>query len=82
MRALRTSSVRGVVEPRLAELAVIARREWLLRILVRRDQPIAFLFGFATLHIVHRRVKRLSAPWRADPIRFTEDLWLEDRPER
>lgn len=28
--------------------------------------------------IVHRRVKGLSAPWRTDPLLFTEEMWLED----
>jgi len=46
--------------------------------LLRRDQPIAFLFGFGTAHIVHRRVKGLSVPSRADPLRCTDDLGLEE----
>jgi len=50
--------------------------------LLRRDQPIAFLFkyfGASGADVVHRRVKGLSSPWRADALRFTEDLWLDDR---
>jgi ABC-type transport system substrate-binding protein len=53
--------------------------------LLRRDQPIAFLFkyfGASGADVVHRRVKGLSSPWRADPFQFTEDLWLEDQSER
>ena len=46
--------------------------------LLRRDQPFAFLHRMVSPHIVHRRVKGLSAPWRADPLRFSEDLWLEN----
>ena len=49
--------------------------------LLRRDQPIAFLMRGVSAEVVHRRVKGLRAPWRADPLLFTEDLWLEDRPE-
>ena len=45
--------------------------------LLRRDQPFAFLFRWAAPRVVHRRVKGLSTPWRADPLLFTEDLWLE-----
>ena len=45
--------------------------------ILRRDQPVAFLHSLVRPHIVHRRVKGLSAPWRADPLRFTEALWLE-----
>jgi peptide/nickel transport system substrate-binding protein len=46
--------------------------------LLRADQPVAFLFRFATPHLVHRRVKGLSAPFRTNPLLFAEDLWLED----
>ncbi len=51
--------------------------------LLRGDQPLAFLFknfGREGAHVVHRRVKGLSAPWRSDPLRFTEDVWLENQP--
>ena len=50
--------------------------------LLRRDQPFAFLHRMVSRHIVHGRVKGLSAPWRANPLSFAEDLWLENRPER
>jgi ABC-type oligopeptide transport system substrate-binding subunit len=49
--------------------------------LLRADQPVAFLFRHAVPHLIHRRVKGLNAPWRTNPLLFTEDLWLEDRPE-
>jgi len=47
--------------------------------LLRRDQPVAFLFRFATPYIVHQRVKGLSAPFRTNPLLITEDLWLEKK---
>jgi hypothetical protein len=50
--------------------------------LLRRDQPVALLFkyfGAAGAHVVHRRLKGLSAAWRANPLEFTDDLWLDDR---
>ena len=43
-----------------------------------KDQLVTFLLRLAVLHIVHRRVKGLSAPWQANPLLFTEDLWLEN----
>ena len=46
--------------------------------LVRRDQPLAILYCPARATIVHRRVKGLSTPWSIDPLRFAEDLSLED----
>ena len=50
--------------------------------LLREDQPFAFLYRTAAAHIVHRRVKGLRGPWRANPLLVTEDLWLEDRSEQ
>jgi ABC-type transport system substrate-binding protein len=50
--------------------------------ILRTDQPVAFLFPEGSTHIVHQRVKGLDAPWRADWLPVTEDLWLEDPPER
>jgi len=46
--------------------------------IVRTDAPVTFLVPKVDLQIVHRRVKGLSAPWRIDPLMFTEDLWLEE----
>lgn len=45
--------------------------------ILRADQPVAFLLPDSHTHIVHRRVKGLSA-LRPNPLLFTEDLWLED----
>ena len=47
--------------------------------LLRRDQPFAFLYRMVSRQIVHRRVKGLSTPWRADPLNFMEDLRPDDR---
>jgi len=46
--------------------------------ILHTDQPVAFLFRDAHAHIVHRRVRGLSAPFRTHPLLFTEDLWLEE----
>ena len=48
--------------------------------LLRGDQPLATLFAPAGATVVHRRVNGLSEPWQSDPLRFTDDLWLENRP--
>lgn len=47
--------------------------------ILRRDLPLAFLLTDFATHIVHRRVKGLNAPWRSDPLKVMEYLWLEDR---
>ncbi len=44
----------------------------------RDEAPVTFLFPRVEVAIVHRRVGGLSSPWRADPMQFMEDLWLED----
>jgi len=48
--------------------------------LLRRDQPVAILYCPSWATVVHRRVKGLRTLWRADPLQFTEDLWLEKEP--
>jgi peptide/nickel transport system substrate-binding protein len=42
------------------------------------DLPVTFLFPAGATCIVHRRVKGLISPWRADPVAHMEHLWLED----
>jgi peptide/nickel transport system substrate-binding protein len=46
--------------------------------LIRRDLPITFLYPELTTYIVHRRVRGLESPFRADPIQFLERLWIEE----
>ncbi len=45
--------------------------------LFRAELPATFLFPYVGTVFAHRRIKGLSSPWRADPIWFMEDLWLE-----
>ncbi len=44
----------------------------------RADLPITSLFPFVGTDVAHRRLHGLSSPWRADPVWYMEDLWLED----
>ena len=46
--------------------------------IVRADAPVTFLCPKVDLELVHRRVRGLSSPWRAEPLQFMEELWLED----
>lgn len=48
--------------------------------LVLADQPITFLYPEAPAYVVSRRVRGLAPPYRADPIQFLEQLWLETLP--
>lgn len=42
------------------------------------DLPVTFLSPVVWTSVVHRRIQGLSSPWRTDPIRNMEDLWLEE----
>ena len=44
----------------------------------RRDVPVTFLHPVVRTFFAHRRLRGLSTPFRADPLRFMEHLWLED----
>lgn len=44
----------------------------------RADMPVTFLFPWVVTHFVHRRIQGLSSPYRTDPVRYMEDLWLEE----
>ncbi len=44
----------------------------------RVEQPITYLHPYTSTFVVHRRIQGLSTPFRADPSKFMEDLWLED----
>ena len=44
----------------------------------RVEQPITYLHPFTTTYIVHRRIQGLSTPFRADPLQYMADLWLEE----
>lgn len=46
----------------------------------RTDMPVTFLLPSVGIHFAHRRIQGLSSPWRADPVRHMEDLWLEEDP--
>ena len=42
------------------------------------DHPVLFLYPAVGTSIVHRRIRGLSSPHRADPVWYLEDLWVED----
>lgn len=45
--------------------------------ILREDLPMTALFPDYEMHVAHRRVRGLSSPWRAVPLRHMEDVWLE-----
>ena len=46
--------------------------------LFQEDLPVTFLYPMPGTYVVHRRVRGLSTPYRADPIWYMEELWIED----
>ena len=44
----------------------------------REDLPVTFLSPVVWTGVAHRRIQGLSSPWRTDPVRNMDDLWLED----
>ena len=79
----------GYANPRVIEL--MDRIQWAFdpdsvdyfyrevsRILVQ-DQPALFLFPIPATTIVNRRLRGLSAPYRADAVWYLEDLWIEEK---
>lgn len=53
-----------------------------LAAILRDDLPLTALFPDYEMHVAHRRVRGLSSPWRAVPLRNMEDVWLEDEGAR
>lgn len=49
--------------------------------ILREEQPVTFLHWLVVTTVAHRRIQGLSSPWRADPVMFMEELWVE-RDER
>ena len=47
--------------------------------ILRADQPVTYLLPVTATNIVHRRVNGLSQRFRANPLEFTEEVWLDDR---
>lgn len=44
------------------------------------DPPATFFFPQPMTMVAHRRIRGLSSLWRADPLIYMDELWLEDRP--
>ena len=46
----------------------------------RRDLPVTILHPVVRSFFVHRRMRGLEPPYRTDPLRFMEHLWVEEEP--
>jgi ABC-type transport system substrate-binding protein len=57
------------------EWDIVVRKLWPI---YSTDMPFTFLYPRVTLNIVHRRIRGLKSPNRADPAMFMEHLWIEE----
>ena len=48
-----------------------------LTLIIQRDMPVTFLFSEARSYAVPAWLRGLESPYRADPMRFSERLWIE-----
>lgn len=48
--------------------------------ILRADYPLTLLLPSVETHFAHHRIRGLSSPWRADPLRYMEELWVEGEP--
>lgn len=44
----------------------------------QRDVPLTFLYPAVWTTVSHKRIRGLSSPFRSDPVRFLERLWIEE----
>ena len=65
-------SIKETMDPE--ELDDIYRR---LTPLIEQDMPVTFLFSEAQSYVVPRWLKGLESPYRANPMQFSERLWIE-----
>ena len=49
-----------------------------LAVIFQRDLPVTFLYPSVVTTVAHRRIRGLSTPYRADPVWYMEELWIEE----
>ena len=57
------------------ERDIAVRKLWPI---FRTDVPLTVLYPRVTFNIVHRRIRGLKSPNRAEPARYMEHLWIEE----
>ncbi len=57
------------------ETDIAIRKLWPI---YRTDLPFTFLYPQVNFFVVHRRIRGLKSPNRADPAGFMEHLWIEE----
>ena len=47
----------------------------------QEDVPLTILYPVTSTHVVRRRIRGLSSPFRGDPVWYMEHLWIDNREE-
>lgn len=50
--------------------------------ILRADIPVTFLFPRVWVVFAHRRLAGLRSPWKADPVWYMDELWVEEGAKR
>lgn len=45
----------------------------------QRDVPLTFLFPSVWTTVAHKRIRGLSTPFRSNPVRCLEHLWIDEK---
>ena len=53
-----------------------------LRKIFREEVPVTYLVPQLRTAVAHQRIRGLGGPWQTDPLKFMEDLWLDNRASR
>lgn len=64
----------------LRERGPRAELAWEITRILQRDVPNLQLIPHPAKWIVNDRIRGLKSPWRANPIRYLEELWIEEKP--
>ncbi len=60
----------------LEEFENTARKLWPI---FQSDIPWTFLYPKVTFNVVHKRIQGLKSPYRSDPGKYLEHLWIEEQ---
>ena len=44
----------------------------------QEDVPLTILYPVTATHVVRRRIRGLSSPFRGDPVWYMENLWIDN----
>jgi peptide/nickel transport system substrate-binding protein len=72
------SEIAELGKPDTFDPAELDRRKRRIAEIIQEDLPVTFLFPAVGTFIVHRRIRGLSSPWQADPLRHMDELWIEE----